>query len=348
MVRRWLPVAVALVLTVALLIARAGWWQGVLIVALGTATAWLAPSAAEGRRVAREFRQVTTDARRQQQAADQRRREAEERRTEAEDARTEAEDARAEAEAARERAEADRRDADAAREAADEAREAADERAMIGPEMHDLVSHAVGVMVVLAEGGTAAAENRPQAAARAFDTIAGTGRRTLAELGDMLSVLRNDIEPGQRATPGLAELPELVRIMRAAGMALTMVVPDGVRLGRREGLAVYRVVQESLTNALNHAPGQPVEVRLAVEGARLVATVSNPVPPRRGPAPQAGHGVRSMRERAASVRGELSAAEDDNRWQVRLSVPVEKPPAKQAGKPRKSDKNGSKGTGRKR
>lgn len=343
MVRRWLPVAVALLLTVALAIARSGWWQGVLIVVLGTAAAWLAPSAAEGRRIAREFRQVTTHARHQQVAADQRRREAEERRTEAERLRTEAEDARAEAEAARARAEADRRDADAAREAADE-------RAMIGPEMHDLVSHAVGVMVVLAEGGAAAAENRPQAAVRAFDTIAGTGRRTLAELGDMLSVLRHDIEPGQRAVPGLAELPELVRIMRAAGMALTMVVPDGVRLGRREGLAVYRVVQESLTNALNHAPGQPVEVRLAVEDALLVTTVSNPVPPRRGPAPPAGHGVRGMRERAASVRGELAAAEDDGHWRVRLSVPVEKAPVKQAGagKSRKQDKSGGKGTGRKR
>jgi signal transduction histidine kinase len=334
MVRRWMPVAVAIVLASTLAIARSGWWQGVLIVALGTAVAWLAPSAAEGRRAAREFHRLTTEVRRQQLTAEQRRREAEERRHAAEDA-------RAEAEAAREQAEAERRDADAAREAADE-------RALIGPEMHDLVSHAVGVMVVLAEGGTAAAESRPQAAARAFDTIAGTGRRTLAELGDMLSVLRHDIEPGRRAVPGLAELPELVRIMRAAGMALTMAGPADVRLGRREGLAVYRVVQESLTNALNHAPGQPVEVRLAVEESRLVATVSNPVPPRRGPEPPAGHGVRSMRERAASVRGELSAAEDDGRWQVRLAVPVEKAPAKQTVKPRKSDKSSGKGTGRKR
>ncbi|MFI5840404.1 sensor histidine kinase [Catenuloplanes sp. NPDC051500] len=331
---RWMPVAVALLLTAVLAVARSGLWQGVLIVALGTAVAWLAPATAEGRRSAREFRRLTTEVRRQQLVTEQRRQEAEERRHEAEDA-------RAEAEAAREQAEAERREADAAREAADE-------RAMIGPEMHDLVSHAIGVIVVLAEGGTAAAESRPQAAARAFDTIAGTGRRTLAELGDMLSVLRNDIEPGRRAVPGLAELPELVRIMRAAGMALTMVAPENVRLGRREGLAVYRVVQESLTNALNHAPGQPVEVRLTVEESRLVATVSNPVPPRRGPEPPAGHGVRGMRERAASVRGELSAAEDDGRWQVRLSVRVEKAPVKQAAKPRKTDKNGSKGTGRKR
>ncbi|MDP9798168.1 signal transduction histidine kinase [Catenuloplanes nepalensis] len=334
MVARWLPVAVALLLTLVLSIARSGWWQGVLIVALGTAVAWLAPRAAEGRHAAREFRQVTTDLRRQQLAAEQRRREAEE--------------ARALAEAAQERAEAGRERAEADRAEADAAREAADERALIGPEMHDLVSNAIGVMVVLAEGGPAAVESRPQAAERAFDTIAGTGRRTLAELGGMLSVLRHDIDPGQRAVPGLADLPELVRIMRAAGMALTLVAPEDVRLGRREGLAVYRVVQEALTNALNHAPGQPVEVRLEVVDARLVATVSNPVPPRRGPEPPAGHGVRSMRERAESVRGELSAAEDEGRWQVRLAVPVEKPPKPaSSGKNRRSDKGG-KGTGRKR
>ncbi|MDR7280367.1 histidine kinase [Catenuloplanes atrovinosus] len=329
--RLWLPVAVAPLLTLVLAIARSGWWQGALIVALGTAVAWLAPGAAEGRRAAREFRQVTTDIRRQQLAAEQRRREAEYRRAEAEERRTEAEERRAEADEARRRADA--------------AREAADERALIGPEMHDLVSNAIGVMVVLAEGGPAAVEGRPQAAVRAFDTIAGTGRRTLAELGDMLGVLRRDIEPGQRAVPGLADLPELVRIMRAAGMALTLVAPEDVRLGRREGLAVYRVVQEALTNALNHAPGQPVEVRLEVLDERLVATVSNPVPPRRGPEPANGHGVRSMRERAESVRGELSAAEDDGRWRVRLAVPVEQPapPAKAAAKPRKG-----KGTGRKR
>ncbi|MDQ0368111.1 sensor histidine kinase [Catenuloplanes indicus] len=334
MVTRWLPVAVALSLTLVLAIARSGWWQGVLIVALGTAVAWLAPRAAEGRHAAREFRQVTTDLRRQRLAAEEARARAEERRDDAERA-------RALAEAARERAEADRAGADAAREAADE-------RALIGPEMHDLVSNAIGVMVVLAEGGPAAVESRPQAAERAFDTIAGTGRRTLAELGDMLSVLRRDIEPGERAVPGLADLPELVRIMRAAGMALTMVAPEGVRLGRREGLAVYRVVQEALTNALNHAPGQPVEVRLEVVDARLVATVSNPVPSRRGPEPAAGHGVRGMRERAESVRGELSAAEDDGRWRVRLAVPVEKAakPAA-AGKNRRGEKSG-KGTGRKR
>ncbi|MEV0900434.1 histidine kinase [Actinoplanes sp. NPDC049802] len=204
------------------------------------------------------------------------------------------------------------------------------ERQRIAREMHDLLSHSVSGMVVLAEGGAAAAEAGRGGTGKTFDSIAERGRRTLSELRAMLGVLRAPADPGELSPlPGLADLPALIEETRRAGVAVTL---DGPPSGDTPepgppsgddpaaGLAVYRIVQESLTNAVKHAPGAPVTVTVTPAERLLTVRVTNPLPP--GSPRGSGHGLRNMGERAAGVGGTLRAGPDGNCWIVDLRVPV--------------------------
>ena len=208
-------------------------------------------------------------------------------------------------------------------------RRTVEERARIARELHDVVSHHVSAMVV-----RAASERRTLSeedpAAPALLQIEEEGRETMRELRRLLGVLRAPHSEGEVAAPrqplpGLADLPGLLHDVRRSGVEVAAEEHgEPFRMGDGEQLAVFRAVQECLTNARKHAPGQSVEVALRWEPQQLEVVVRNPVVDGGGPAvPGAGLGLRGMRERLTSYGGTLAAGEVGGQFQVRLVMPEE-------------------------
>ena len=206
------------------------------------------------------------------------------------------------------------------------------ERTHIAREMHDVLAHSLNVIVAQADGGRYAARSSPESAVTALETIGRVGRESARELHRLLGVLREDGEREVSPMPGLDELPALVEEYRRTGQR--------VRLAREDppaheeapppasvGLTVYRLVQQSLANALEHAGPVPVTVHLTRSPGLIVVTVTNPVGPEpRGPGERdGGHGLIGMRERIALHGGTLEAGTDGTTdlWRIRASVPWE-------------------------
>ena len=164
---------------------------------------------------------------------------------------------------------------------------AAAERARIAREIHDVVAHNVSVMVVQADGAAFALDSSPQRAREALAAISATGRRALAEMRSLLGVLRDpagqnaDLAAGPTRAlapqPGIEELGDLLGQARAAGLPVSLAVSGTPRpVPQGEALAVYRMVQESLTNVRKHAgPGVTAAVRLAYAEADLEVRVTD-------------------------------------------------------------------------
>jgi signal transduction histidine kinase len=168
-------------------------------------------------------------------------------------------------------------------ERAAEARLAADaERMRIAREMHDVIAHSLSVVIVQADGGRYVAKTNPEAAAEVLATIAETGRSALAQTRSLLGVLRAESgeEREAKPLPGLAEVPALLADIRSAGLDVRLrgeeVLTRGSGLTEPVQLAVYRIVQESLTNVLKHAGASAqATVELAEgEGAFTVSVVN--------------------------------------------------------------------------
>ncbi|BCJ35616.1 two-component sensor histidine kinase [Actinocatenispora thailandica] len=188
----------------------------------------------------------------------------------------------------------------------------AEERRRIARELHDVVAHHVSVMGVLATGARRSLTRDPAAATEALGSIEQTGRTTLRELRRLLDVLRNDEEPAAESdalapAPGLPAIANLVESVRRAGLPVDVQLdgePYPVDAGI--GLAVYRLIQEALTNAVKHAGPASAQVRLGFGPSALSVEVFDTG---RGPAADAtrrgGHGLVGMRERVALYGGEL-------------------------------------------
>ena len=203
---------------------------------------------------------------------------------------------------------------------------AAAERARIAREMHDIVSHNLTVMIGLADGATYALQSAPDAAGSAMQRVSATGRQALAEMRRLLGVLLDDpaadpFEP----QPGLDRLDDLLARVEAAGVPVSIEIEgDPHELSGGVQLAVFRVAQEALTNALKHA-GRPATARLAlriVAGRVDLIVTDTGTGPGDAPAPgPRGRGLPGMRERAAAYGGTLEAGPlPDGGWRVHLSV----------------------------
>jgi signal transduction histidine kinase len=212
------------------------------------------------------------------------------------------------------------------------------ERARIAREMHDIIAHSLAVMVALADGAAAKVAREPDRAATAIGQVADLGRQSLRETRRLLGVLRETENgtPGPTAplppTPGFGDLRNLVAQVQATGLATSFhVAGDPLPSVPGAGLAVYRIVQEALTNTLKHAPDAGrVDVSLAYHAPVLDVTVRDD-----GHLPAAGagaagnghgvgHGLGGMRERAAVYQGHVTAGPDpEGGWRVhaRLHVP---------------------------
>jgi signal transduction histidine kinase len=162
------------------------------------------------------------------------------------------------------------------------------------------------------------------AARAALSAVESASRAALAEMRQLLGVLRAGDRGEYGPSPGLGDLPGLVEGLRQRGAA---VAPSAGELGEVPGavsLAAYRVVQEALTNAVKHAEGSRVTVQVAASGGAVLVTVEDyaqQAPPLGGRA--GGHGLAGMRERVAGLGGEISAgpAGDHPGWRVRARIP---------------------------
>lgn len=231
------------------------------------------------------------------------------------------------------------------------------ERIRIARELHDVTAHHLSVIAVQAGLARYVLGTDAETADRALRTISEVGSEGLAELRRLISLLRPDDDEAaartdtDRPAPGIAQLPVLIERVGLSGTPSRYTVagkqcalPAGIEL------CVYRVVQESLTNVLKHAPGSSVDVRLEYEPEQIHLTVADAgpaIPPQRtrtprqtpGPARGAAHtgadhsgvdqtgagvGLTGMRERAALYGGELSAGRNPaGGFEVSLTLPLD-------------------------
>jgi signal transduction histidine kinase len=205
------------------------------------------------------------------------------------------------------------------------AREAvAAERARIARELHDVVAHSVSIIALQAGAAEALVDTEPAAAREHMGTVRRTAHDALVEMRRLLDVLRED-EPTYEPTPELTDLDDLVAAARDAGLPVEL---------RREGdfdglpagisLAVYRLVQESLTNVRKHAGPVPTRVLVRRSPSRVELIVQNESgAPTHGSANGSGHGLLGMNERVRVYGGALDAGADEGGgFTVRASIPL--------------------------
>lgn len=185
------------------------------------------------------------------------------------------------------------------------------ERARIAREMHDVVAHSLSVMIAQADGGRYAAAADPEAAGRVLTTISDTGRSALADMRRLLGVLRTGDDGTQvRPQPTLDDVPTLVATIDESGLPATL---DTTGMPRRlpagAELAIYRIIQESLTNTMKHGgPGTTARVRIEYSEPGITVRVHDDG---RGAGADMsdglGNGIRGMHERATLYGGSVTA-----------------------------------------
>ena len=186
-----------------------------------------------------------------------------------------------------------------------------EERTRIARELHDVVAHHMSLIAVQAETTPSRLSDLPGSARAEFGSLSGAAREALVEMRRLLGVLRYDQPAGLAPQPGLSDLPALVDATRRAGVAVELAVPPAMG-DVPSGVAVCasRIVQESLSNASQHAPGAAVSVSVGHDGRAILLRVANgpggPAGPSRSE-PGSGHGLTGMRERVALLGGSLSA-----------------------------------------
>ena len=228
------------------------------------------------------------------------------------------------------------------------------ERTRVARELHDIVAHAVSVIVVHADGARYALRTDPDAAEQALVTIAATGRDALRELRRTVALLRTDQTPQELPQHGTAGLARVVGMMRGAGLAVELELAgelDGI--APEVSLGVHRIVQESLTNTFRHAGPDPkawvrvhrrdedvlvevVDLGHPAAGSSPEPIAGNTIPggsprPDRSAAPTlarngitgSGLGLVGMRERVAVLGGSLEAGRrPEGGWRVRAVIPL--------------------------
>jgi signal transduction histidine kinase len=237
-----------------------------------------------------------------------------------------------------------------------------EERQRIARELHDVVAHHMSVIAIQAEAAPYKTADPPPELVESFGDIRSSALAGLAELRRVLGVLRTGGQ-GLAPQPGLADLDALLDSARSAGVSVTATRSgDPVTLPEGVDLSAYRILQEALSNAMRHAPGSQVLLRVAYLGDELALEVRNDAGPRLAPAaaraaPVAvtsagdpvgqtgagtgagtggaaadradggGHGLVGMRERVAMLGGRLDAGPtEDGGFQVTAVLPMSPEP----------------------
>ena len=225
------------------------------------------------------------------------------------------------------------------------------ERRRLAGELHDVAAHHLAGIVVQAAALERLIDRDPQTAREAAQQLRRQAKETLSGLRSVVGLLRSD-EEAEESSPGLRDLPELVASTRALGVDIELLdggllgdesgdatthstsggVPSGDAaacmsvLSQRADTAVFRVAQQAISNALQHAPGAPITVKVTRLEAALELSVLNG-PARRLPTDPGGGGtgLTVMRERADAVGGALQAGPvEGGGWRVRLVLPLDR------------------------
>jgi signal transduction histidine kinase len=196
----------------------------------------------------------------------------------------------------------------------------AEERNRIARELHDVIAHSLTVSLLHVSSARLAMEENPAEAVRALAEAEHLGRECLTEVRQVVGLLRHDESASTSPLPGAEQLTMLVEQFRGAGADVTLDAhgdPAGVTA--TVGLALYRILQEALTNAARHAPGARTRAVLSVTATSAVLVVDSAGPPGSG----AGAGLLSMRERAEVLGGTCTAGPADGGWRVRAELPLQ-------------------------
>jgi len=198
------------------------------------------------------------------------------------------------------------------------------ERLRIARELHDVVAHTLTEINV--QAGAAAEAAPPGDQRSVLERIEETSHRAVGELRGILGLLRDPASdrPARSPAPGIEELEDLLARAQATGLdvALQTSGHQPQRLSRAVSLAAYRIVQESLTNARRHAPGEPVRVALTFNASQLALAIENPLPASlNGHDATPGVGIAGMRERAAAIGGSVLAGRMAQAFVVQARLP---------------------------
>jgi len=205
------------------------------------------------------------------------------------------------------------------------------ERIRIAREMHDIVAHNLSVMIALTDGAALTVDRDPARAREAIHQAAATGRAALAEMRNTLGLLRSgpDVADANREPePTLADLDALLETARSTGLQVTYQI-SGTTEGLSTGLqlAVFRLVQEGITNTLKHAPRATrlqVSIRRGHEDLRVVVDDNGGAAT---PGAGFGYGLIGMRERVALHSGRIFAGPTSSGWRVSAWIPLREPAA---------------------
>jgi signal transduction histidine kinase len=200
-----------------------------------------------------------------------------------------------------------------------------EERRRIARELHDIISHSLGVLVLQAGAAEQVVERDPERAREVLRSIRATGQEAIAEMGMLLGLIRGEPVASREPQPSLADIERLVGKMREAGLDVGLQIEGERRaLSPALELSAFRIVQEGLTNALKHAgPGQ-ARVVLRYGDDELEVEVADD-----GSANGNGHGSRrglaGIGERVAVFGGRLDAGpRTDGGWTLRAGFPLER------------------------
>jgi signal transduction histidine kinase len=202
-----------------------------------------------------------------------------------------------------------------------------EERTRIARELHDVVAHHMSLIAVQAETAPYRITGMSPTASAEFGSLSATARDALAEMRRLLGVLRQDEPAGLAPQPQLCDVPTLVDAARRVGVLVELAAPAAfAEVPSAVGVCAYRIVQECLSNASQHAPGAPIAVSVSHERNAVLLRVANgpAVPPGHSyRARGSGHGLTGMRERVELLGGSLSAGPaSDGGFVVSAVLPV--------------------------
>ncbi|WP_199785869.1 MULTISPECIES: sensor histidine kinase [Actinomycetes] len=196
------------------------------------------------------------------------------------------------------------------------------ERARMARDLHDVVAGHLSAIAIQSEAALSMADD-PKTAQTVLVAVRENSVRALEEMRAMIGLLRSESAEDEVTAPArLAELARLVESARAAGMTVTVDSTVDEELPTAVDLTAYRIAQEALTNAVKHAPGGQVTVRLRVADDTLSVEIGNELLGAPTGSDGGGHGLLSMRERAHAVGGTLRAGPSGPRWLVHAELPL--------------------------
>lgn len=203
------------------------------------------------------------------------------------------------------------------------------ERNRMARELHDMAAHHLTALIVEAKAARRLQLTDPETTTELLADITVQGQQTLDSMRSVVGVLRRspgtrDDESAHEPQPSLTDVPALIAAAHTINPRIALTLPDDVSdIDPTVGLACYRIIQESISNAHRHAPGAPIRVGVAATDAAVTVTVTNAEPGSPPPDGKPGFGLAGMRERAAFLGGALTAGRaDEGGWRVTAELPL--------------------------